>query len=386
MRRIGVVTVARSDYGIYRSILRAIENDPGLELSLYVTGMHLAPEFGSTVRDIERDGYHIAERIEMLLSSDAPEGISKSMGIGVMGFAQAFGRQRPDLLLVLGDRFEMIAAALAALPFNLPVAHIHGGEVTEGAIDECLRHAITKLSHLHFASTEDHARRIRQMGEEPWRVHVSGAPSLDSLRDLPLLEASELEARFDLSLNEAPLLVTYHPVTTEFDQTEAQIAELLAALEDLPNPLVFTLPNADTAGRKIITAIQAFVAGHPRARLVDNLGTQAYFSLMRLAAAMVGNSSSGLLEAPSFQLPVVNIGNRQKGRTRGANVIDTGNGREEIRRGIRQALSPDFAKGLRHSGNPYQGPEMASAVIARTLRRIPIESLIPKRFSDLGLG
>ena len=383
MRRIGVVTVARSDYGIYRSVLRALESAPDVELSLYVTGMHLSPEFGETVRDIERDGYRIAERIEMLLSSDTPGGLGQSIGLGVLGFSQAFARERPDILVVLGDRFEMMAAALAALPFTLPVAHIHGGEVTEGALDECFRHAITKLSHLHFASTGEHADRIRQLGEESWRVHVSGAPSLDGLRDMPLLTRAELEAQFGLRLPESPLLVTFHPVTTEFEQTPSQIRDLLSALVGWSHPIVFTLPNADTAGRRIMAAIEAFVDGHPDAQLVRHFGTLGYFSMMRHAAAMIGNSSSGLLEAPSFGLPVVNVGTRQQGRTRGANVIDVGYASEEIRRGIARALDPAFRSSLAQAPNPYHGDVPAADIIARELRQVALDQLIPKRFADL---
>ncbi len=383
MRCIGVVTVARSDYGIYRPILKRIQADPALELCLYATGMHLSHEFGNTVQDIEADGFKVTERIEMLLSSDSPEGIGKSLGLGVLGFAQSFGRFRPDILLVLGDRFEMFAAALAALPFNLPVAHIHGGEVTEGAIDDSMRHAITKLSHLHFASTEEHARRIRQLGEEAWRVQVSGAPSLDNLMDMRFLEREELEDRFGLNLDEAPLLITYHPVTTEYEESGTQIAEVLAALESASHPLIFTLPNADTAGRTIIGAIRRFVAEHPRAWLVENLGTQAYFSLMRLAAAVVGNSSSGLLEAASFQLPVVNIGNRQKGRTRGRNVIDTDNSREGIRAGLCTALEPAFRQSLLGFQNPYKGMTPAGECITQRLRDQPLFDLLPKKFIDV---
>lgn len=385
MRRIGIVTVARSDYGIYRSLLEGIRSDPDLDLHLYATGMHLSPEFGRTVQEIEAEGFQVAERIEMLLSSDTPEGIAKSMGLGVLGFGQAFGRLRPDLLVVLGDRFEMLAAALAALPFNLPVAHIHGGEITEGAMDDALRHAITKLSHLHFASTEAHARRIRQLGEEPWRIEVSGAPSLDNLRSLVFLDRATLEARVGLSFERPPLLITYHPVTTEYGETEAQVVELLAALEGIEQPLIFTLPNADTAGRTILEALRRFVKERPGACLVENLGTQAYFSLMRLAGAMVGNSSSGLLEAASFQLPVVNIGNRQKGRTRGQNVLDTDNSRQGIREGLRKALDPSFRASLAGTRNPYQGEAPASEVILRRLRDQPLQALVPKTFADLPL-
>jgi len=259
MRSIGVVTVARSDYGLYLPILRCIQADPILQLKLFVSGMHLSPEFGLTVKMIEADGFDIAERVEMLLSSDSPEGIAKSIGVGVIGFAQAYSRQRPDILLVLGDRFEMYAAVLAALPFKIPVAHIHGGEVTHGAIDDALRHSITKLSHVHFVSTEEYARRVMQLGEEPWRVIVSGAPSLDNLKTVNLFTTQELEAQYDIRLQPPPLLVTFHPVTLEYERTELQISELLAALADSALPVVFTQPNADTSGRVIHRMIAEYV-------------------------------------------------------------------------------------------------------------------------------
>ncbi|HLO69114.1 MAG TPA: UDP-N-acetylglucosamine 2-epimerase, partial [Holophaga sp.] len=244
MTRIGVVTVARSDYGIYLPLLRRMAAEPGLDWGLYVTGMHLSPEFGLTVRAIEADGFPILDRVEMLLGSDTPEGVALSMGLGVQGFARSFGRSRPDLLVVLGDRFEMIAAALAALPFLLPVAHIHGGEITEGAMDDSLRHAITKLSHLHFATTADHARRIRQLGEPGERVFHCGAPGLDHLLDLDWLDDAELERRIGTPLVPGLLLATFHPVTLEYQDTERQVEAFLGALHDAGAPVVFTLPNA----------------------------------------------------------------------------------------------------------------------------------------------
>ena len=251
MRSIGVVTVARSDYGIYLPILRQMQAIGDLDFYLLVTGMHLAPEFGLTIQQIKADGFPIGERIEMLLSSDQPEGISKSMGLGVTGFAQAFGHRRPDILVVLGDRFDMYTAAVAALPFKIPVAHLHGGELTFGALDDALRHSITKLSHLHFVSTPEYARRVIQLGEEPWRVTVSGAPGLDHLEDLQLMGRQEINEKFGLHLEEAPLLVTFHPVTLEYEQIEDQTDELLAALDVVNKPVLFTLPNADTGGRRI---------------------------------------------------------------------------------------------------------------------------------------
>jgi UDP-N-acetylglucosamine 2-epimerase (non-hydrolysing)/GDP/UDP-N,N'-diacetylbacillosamine 2-epimerase (hydrolysing) len=346
--------------------------------------MHLSPEFGLTVRAIEDEGYPIGDQVNMLLSSDTPEAIAKSMGLGTICFAQAYARFRPDILVVLGDRIEMYAAALSALPFKIPVAHIHGGEITQGAIDDALRHSITKLSHLHFVSTQEHARRVLQLGEEPWRITVSGAPGLDNLHSVQLLDTHQLQAEFGLQWEEPPLLVTFHPVTLEHEQTRWQVGELLAALDKCGMPIVFTMPNADTGGRAIIPMIEDFVYSHPSARSVDSLGTQGYFSLMKGAAAMVGNSSSGIIEAASFELPVVNIGTRQRGRVRGANVIDVDYDRRSILDGLRKALDPQFRMELRGLTNPY-GSGAASEKILQVLKEIALDQrLVMKRFWDLG--
>jgi UDP-hydrolysing UDP-N-acetyl-D-glucosamine 2-epimerase len=382
MRTIGAVTTSRADYGIYRPVLQRIKEHPDLELMLFVGGMHLSPEFGLTVNEIEADGFYVTERVEMLLASDTPEGIAKSMGLGTIGFAQAFARSRPDVLLVLGDRFEMHSAALAALPFNISIAHIHGGEITEGAIDDALRHCITKLSHLHFVATEDYEKRVIQLGEEPWRVLVSGAPSLDNLGSLEFLSREHLEAQFGLRLSQPPLLVTFHPVTLEYEQAEWQVVELIGALRESGLPVVITMPNADTGGRVITRLLEEFAEDYPQAQMVKNMGTQAYFSLMAIAAAMVGNSSSGIIEAPSLQLPAVNVGNRQRGRTRAMNVIDVGYCRNEILAGIQQSISPDFRDSLRDLVNPY-GNGQASGLIVERLNDVNLDQqLITKRFVD----
>jgi UDP-hydrolysing UDP-N-acetyl-D-glucosamine 2-epimerase len=385
LRAISAVTAARSDYGIYLPVLRRIREDADLSLRLIVTGMHLSPEFGLTVKEIEADGFEVAERVETLLSSDTPQGIAKSIGLGVLGFAQVYARSRPDVLLVLGDRFEMYAATLAALPFKIPVAHIHGGELTQGAIDDALRHSMTKLSHLHFVSTQEYARRVIQMGEEPWRVVVSGAPSLDNLRLVKLFTREELAARFGLRLGREPfVLVTFHPATLEYEQTEWQVAELLAALEVCDLPVIFTMPNADTSGRTIARMIEEFTATHRSAQAVDNLGTQGYFSMMALTAAMVGNSSSGIIEAASFELPVVNVGSRQRGRVRGENVIDVDYNRASILEGLQEALAPGFREKLRGIRNPY-GSGAASEKIVEVLKQVQLDDkLVTKRFHDLG--
>jgi len=381
-RTIGVVTVGRSDYSIYLPILRAIQEEPALKLHLIVSGAHLSQEFGFTIKLIEADGFTVGSRVEMLRCDDSPGGIVESMGMGLVGFAQSYSQVKPDLLLVAGDRFEMHTAAVAALPFKIPVAHVHGGELSQGAIDDALRHSITKLSHLHFVATPTYARRVIQMGEEPWRVAVCGAPSLDNLRSFRPLRFDELRRRLGLRCEAAPLLVTYHPVTLEYEQAEGQAEELLAALEACELPIVFTQTNADTNGRRMWQRIVQFVQRHPTAEVVENLGVQAYFSLMACAAAMVGNSSSGIVEAPSFGLPVVNVGTRQDGRLKAEHVIDVGTRREAIARGIAQAVSPAFREGLKGLVNPYGDGHAAEEIVTR-LKEIPLDDrLIRKRFAD----
>ncbi len=386
-RRIGVVTVSRSDYGHLRSVLAGIRRAPDLELILFVAGMHLAPEFGDTLREIEADGFPIAARIEMLEKTDTPEAVAVSTGRGVEGFARAFAGRRPELVVVLGDRFEMLAAAVAALPFALPVAHIHGGEVSEGAMDNQIRHAITKLAHLHFASAEVHAKRIGNMGEEAWRIHTVGAPGLDRLAGLSALPREALARELGLPGEGAWHIVTFHPVTLEYRDTASHVDELLAALEKIDGTLVITYPNADTSGRVIIDRLEEFAARHPgRCRLVPSLGERLYLSLLSHAELMIGNSSSGLIEAPSFGLPAVNIGARQRGRLRGANVIDVAPSREDILRGIEAARAPAFRAQARAAANPY-GDGRAAPRIVEVLRKVPLDArLVQKRFADVEGG
>lgn len=383
MRTIAAVTVGRSDYGIYQPVLRRIADERALGLHLIATSAHLAQEFGETVKAIEADGFTIGDRVEMLLASDSPEAVAKSMGLGAIGFAQVYARERPDILLVLGDRFEMHAAVVAALPFKFPVAHIHGGELTRGAIDDALRHSMTKMSHLHFVSTQTYRRRIEQMGEEPWRITVSGAPSLDNLHSTKLLTRVEFTRRFHLKIARDFLLVTYHPATLDDKSAEEQFRSLMSALETCGFPFVLTLANADAGGRAINRLIREVVERCPEAQLAANLGTQGYFSAMSLATAMVGNSSSGVVEAASFRLPVVNIGNRQAGRLQAANVINTGCSRSEIISGIQQACSKEFRKGLDDLENPYGDGRAAERIVER-LKSVKIDShLLVKRFHDL---
>lgn len=384
MRRIAVVTTSRADFGIYRPLLRRLNEAAETDLALVVGGMHLDPSFGLTVQEIEGDGFPIAARVPMRLAGDTPRDVAQAMSGAVAGFAAALDQLGPDILVVLGDRYEMHAAALAAQSFPIAVAHIHGGELTLGAMDDALRHSMTKLSHLHFVATEAYGRRVRQMGEEAWRVSVCGALGLDNLRDVQPVTGSELERLIGLPLSPRPLLVTYHPETRGSLPIEDQAAELFAALDDTELPVVFTAPNADTGGGRLRALIEGHVSQRDHARLVDSLGTAAYFGLMSEAAAMVGNSSSGIIEAASFRLPVVNIGDRQEGRIRAKNVVDTPIARNAVIEAILRAVSPEFQKELTALANPYQGPRRASEIITECLATVRLgQVLLKKGFADL---
>ena len=381
-KRIAAVTVARSDYGILRPVLLAIRTAPGLELCLTAAGTHLSQAFGGTAIDIERDGFEIAARVDTLPESDRPGDIAAAIGAGVAGFASAYDRLRPDVVLLVGDRFETFAAAAAAVPLTLPIAHVHGGELTAGAIDEQLRHAITKLSHVHFVCTRRNADRVVQMGEEPWRVHVTGAPALDNLRSMSLWPQTEIEKHLRMPLPAPPLLVTYHPVTLEYEEAGAQVDQLVAALRQIDRPIVITAPNVDTANATIRRGLERFAASRPATVFAENLGTEGYFSLMAVAAAMVGNSSSGIIEAASFRLPVVNVGNRQAGRDRSPNVIDVSNSEADILGGLTAALAPAFRAGLPDT-NPY-GDGRAAERIVRVLEELAVDArLKTKLFHDI---
>jgi UDP-hydrolysing UDP-N-acetyl-D-glucosamine 2-epimerase len=386
MRKIAVVTVARSDWGIYLPVLRCMREHKGVQLQIIVSGAHLVHQFGRTVDEVRNSGFEITATINFLLADDSPEAISKSLGLGIVSFAQHFQSCRPDLLVVLGDRYEMYAAALAALPFQIPVAHIHGGELSLGAIDDAIRHSLTKLSHLHFVACQEYARRVIQLGEEPWRVIISGAPALDAIRTFTPLPASEFQSRTGIDPNAGFLLVTYHPVTSEFKDAGFQIRELLTALDQFSMPILFTAPNADTCSHVIRDEILSYCKAHREAKYIAHCGPELYYSAMHYAAAMVGNSSSGIIEAPSFCLPVVNIGRRQEGRIRAGNVIDVGYSRGEIIGGIRRALSREFRESLQGLENPY-GDGYAGERIANVVSSIPLdEKLLRKKFYDLPIA
>jgi UDP-hydrolysing UDP-N-acetyl-D-glucosamine 2-epimerase len=387
MRKISVVTGTRSEYGLLYWVMRRIQEEPELELQVIVTGMHLSPEFGLTVREIEKDGFRITEKVEMLLSSDTEMAIATSMGLGMIGFAKAYERLKPDLLVVLGDRFEILSAVAAAVQFRIPTAHIHGGESTEGAMDESFRHAITKMSHLHFPATQKYAEKIIQMGESPERVYCFGSPGLDNVSKVPLFDEKRLYQELELPEDKRIGIMTYHPVTLEKNTAEFQIALLLEAIQNFETIFwVFTLPNADTGGRVITERINEFIRRDPdRGRVFVSLGQLKYLSLLKHAAVMIGNSSSGLTEAPSFGLPVVNIGDRQKGRIRAANIIDVQAwDKEKIISAIHKAVSKDFKNSLKGLKNPY-GDGHASAKIVKVLKKISLKNIIKKQFYELGI-
>lgn len=382
-KRICVVTGSRAEYGLLYWVLHDLRSQPEVELQLVVTGMHLAPEFGLTVREIESDGFRIAHRVEMLLSSDSPGGTAKSLGLGVIGMSDALEDLRPDVALVLGDRFEILAAAQACLVHNIPLAHIAGGDTTEGAIDEAIRHAITKMSHVHFVTNEASARRVRQLGESPARIHLVGNPGLDHLRRRPLLDRAALEQALGAPLGRRNLLVTFHPVTLEAGESATQFSELLAALDGLDGTLWFTRPNADAGGRAIAAALDAWVQARPgRAHAFTSLGQLRYLSLMSQVDAVVGNSSSGLYEAPSFGVPTVNIGDRQRGRLAAASVLHCAAERGAIAAAIVRALELE----RRDTVNPY-GDGHSAGRIVEVLRNLPPASqLLKKTFHPIEDG
>ncbi len=386
MRTIAVVTSSRADYGHLYWPLHELRARADVDLSLLVTGAHLAPEFGLTVREIERDGFPIAERIECLLSSDTDVGMAKTIGLATVSFADVLARRRPDLLLLIADRYEMLAPASAALALRIPIAHIEGGEVSEGAIDHAVRNALTMMSHVHLTPTRAAHDRVVAMGEEPWRVHRVGAPSLDHLRRSALSSRAEVERRLGIDLSRPTIVVAYHPVTLERDtvrEADAVFAALAAIADEDRRPIVYCFPNADAGSRDLIRRAEAFCAERPDARLFVNLDHLTYWSLLRHAALLCGNSSSGIMETPSLALPTVNIGRRQEGRERAANVIDVEPGEEAIRAAVATGLDPDFRAGLDGMTNPY-GDGRAGERIAEILGTVPLGArLLHKRAMPL---
>ena len=383
-RKVCVITGTRADYGLLYWLIKALQTDSAVELQLIVTGMHLSPEFGLTWRQIAADGFSIDRKIEMLMSSDTGAGVAKAMGVGLIGFADAYESLAPDIVVILGDRFEMLAAASAAAVARLPIAHIHGGESTEGAVDEGMRHAITKFSHLHFTAADAYRRRVIQLGESPDRVFNVGAPGIDNIRRLSLMDRNALTESLGIRWRERNLLITFHPATLEEADPTAQMQSLLDVLDDWPElGLIFTMPNADAGGRALICQIEDYVAVcSDRARCFTSLGQLRYLSVMAQVNGVVGNSSSGLIEAPSMKVGTVNIGDRQRGRERAASVIDCGPTRQAIDQALARLFSPDFQRMLADVANPY-GDGGASDSMARILRDHPLNGLIRKSFHDL---
>jgi UDP-N-acetylglucosamine 2-epimerase (non-hydrolysing)/GDP/UDP-N,N'-diacetylbacillosamine 2-epimerase (hydrolysing) len=379
-RKICVVTGSRADYGLLYWPMRLIAEDDDFELQVVVTGMHLSPAFGETWCQIEADGFAIASKVEMLLAGDSPVAVAKSVGLGVIGFADTFECLRPDLLMVLGDRFEILAAVQAALFARIPVAHMCGGDVTEGAFDESIRHAITKMAHIHFPTNADAARRLVAMGENPEHVHTVGSPGLDRIRLMTFMARDAFFDALGMTPRARNLLVVFHPATLESGSPLAQLEELLAALENLGPQvgLLITGANADTAGQRINARLQALAESHPNAAFRLSLGSELFINALQHVDGIVGNSSSGLYEAPSFGIPTVNIGDRQKGRLRAASVIDCAPERQAIRAAIDNAL----ALGRQLTVNPY-GDGQAAELILDNLRRIPdFGVLIRKPFTE----
>ena len=380
MRTIAVITTSRADYGIYRSLLRRLTAGGDAARKLIDGGMHLRPEYGGTYKEIEDDGFTIDATVDLLGDGDSGLDVAAAMGRGIAGFGEALARLAPDMAVVLGDPFEMFAAAAAAGPLGIPLAHIPGGGLSLGSLDDAFRHAITKLSHLHFAACEQYARRIRQMGEEDWRVHVSGAPGLDNLDEITPLAGAELEALIGMSLDPAPLLVSYHPAT--LGSGEGEIGALLDALDKSGRPIVITAPNADAGGRALTAGLKHFAVARDRVSYVESLGTRGYLAMMAAAATMLGNSSSGIIEAASFALPVVNAGARQDGRLRPANVIDAPMPKD-IAPALARALSGDFRDGLSGLENPFRASRPAADIIYDVLAGVPIDAkLTRKEFRD----
>lgn len=382
-RKICVITGTRAEYGLLRWVMQGIKDDAELTLQIIATGMHLSPEFGLTYREIEKDGFRIDRKVEMLTSSDTSVGVAKSMGLGMIGFADALDELEPNLIVVLGDRFEIFAAVSAALVARIPVAHLHGGETTEGAFDEALRHSITKMSHLHFVAAEEYRQRVIQLGEQPDRVFLVGGLGVDSIKRMTLLNRTELEASLDFKLGSKSLLITFHPVTLEMETAVAQMTELLSALGTLRDTqLIFTMPNADIGGRILIKMVEQFVAQHPNARAYTSLGQLRYLSCIAQVDGVVGNSSSGLIEVPTFKKGTVNIGDRQRGRLQAKSVINCEPFRSNITAALETLFSVDFKTDLNQITNPY-GEGGASALVIEVLKSHSIDHIVKKVFNDL---
>ena len=382
-RKICVVTGTRAEYGLLRWLMDGINKSTKLDLQIVVTGMHLSPEFGLTYQEIKNDGFKIDKKIEMLLSADTPSSISKSTGLGLIGFADVFYELNPDIVIVLGDRYEILAASLSAMFGNIPIAHIHGGEATEGVIDESIRHSITKMSHLHFVAAEEYRKRVIQLGEQPDNVFLVGGLGIDNIVKLNLLERKDFEKSIDFKLGIKNLLITFHPVTLEKNTSEKQMNEILMVLKELKNThLIFTMPNADTDGRIIFKMIEDFVNNHPYAKSFTSLGQLRYLSCIKHVDGVIGNSSSGLAEVPTFKKGTINIGDRQRGRIKAGSVIDCKPTTKSISDAIKKLYSLELQQKLKTVKNPY-GSGGASEAIVKTLENISLKTILKKKFYNM---
>ncbi len=384
MKKICVVTGTRAEYGLLYWLIKGLDAEETIQMQLCVTGMHLSPEFGNTFRQIEKDGFQIDKKVEMLLSSDTAIGIGKSIGLGVIGFSEAFAELSPNLVVLLGDRFEILAAATSAMIAKIPIAHCHGGEATEGLIDEAIRHSITKMSQVHFVSTEEYKNRVIQLGEQPARVFNVGALGIENINKLQLYQKETFLESIDFKLAQENVLVTFHPVTLEDATAERQFKDLLKALDELHNcNIIFTKPNADTDGRIIIELIDNYVRQSVnKAVSFTSLGQLRYLSALQYMSCVVGNSSSGLIEVPSFRIPTVNIGDRQRGRIKASSIIDCTPDYESIKKAIEKALSKDFKEVANKTSNPYDRGN-ASEQIVSVIKGIDLKQIVKKKFYDI---
>jgi GDP/UDP-N,N'-diacetylbacillosamine 2-epimerase (hydrolysing) len=384
MKKICIATGSRAEYGLLKPLLTEIKKEKDWQLQIVATAMHLAPEFGLTYKEIENDGFNIDKKVEILLSSDTPLSVIKSIGIGLLGFADALKELQPDLIIILGDRFEMLAVAEAALILKIPIAHLHGGELTEGAYDDSIRHAITKMSHLHFASTEIYRRRIIQMGENPDCVFNVGAIGLDNIRNLKLLSKSAVQKKLNFNFKKYNYLITYHPETIKKSSTKKDFQQLISALNNQHDSFfIFTKSNADNGGREINNFIDNYVSSHPQNSIAfTSMGNLLYLSAMQYADAVVGNSSSGIIEAPSFKIATINIGDRQKGRIQSSNIINCIAQKNDIEKAFETSKQASFKKNLEKIENPYGSGNTTSSII-KVLKDIDWKKLIPKKFYDI---
>jgi len=383
MKKVCVVTGTRAEYGLLRWVMEGIEKSSSLNLQLVVTGMHLSPEFGLTVNEIKSHGFVVDRCVEMIVSSDTPTGITKSIGLGLTGFADVMSDLQPDLVLILGDRYEILAAAISAMIARVPLAHLHGGEATEGSIDEAIRHSITKMSHLHFVATDEYRNRVIQLGEQPDNVYKVGGLGLDNISNIELLDRKTLEESLGFKFKKRNLLITFHPVTLENKSSQFQMTELLAALDDLEDTyLIFTMPNSDTDGRILFQQIDKFVSEHNNASVFTSLGQLKYLSCIAQVDAVIGNSSSGLTETPSFKKATINIGDRQRGRIKAESVIDCIPERSAISNALEKIYLDEFQHKLSSIVNPY-GEGGASELIIGILESANLDDIVKKSFYDI---